>query len=49
MNIRQSRIKGIEDKGNEGNRYTLGTRTGPGLLSQVDLSCITSFMLVFFS
>jgi hypothetical protein len=45
--IRQRGIKGIEDKGNEGNRYTLGTRTGLGLLSRADPSM--SFMLVFFS
>jgi hypothetical protein len=40
--------KGSEDKGNEGNGYTLGTHAGPSLLSQADPSCITSFMLVFF-
>jgi hypothetical protein len=49
MKIRQRGIKGIEDKGNEGNRYTLGTRAGTGLLSRADPSCVTSFMLVFFS
>jgi hypothetical protein len=49
MKIRQRGIKGIEDKGNEGNRYMLGTHAGPGLLSRVDLSCVTSFMLVFSS
>jgi hypothetical protein len=47
--IRQRGIKGSEDKGNEGNGYMLGTCAGPSLLSWADPSCVTSFMLVFFS
>jgi hypothetical protein len=49
MKMRKRGIRGSEDKGNEGNGYTLGTRAGPSLLSQADPSCITSFMLVLFS
>jgi hypothetical protein len=49
MKIRQRGIKGSNDKGNEGNGYTLGTRAGPSLLSQADPSCIMSFMLIFSS
>jgi hypothetical protein len=49
MKMRKRGIRGSEDKGNEGNRYTLGTHAGPSLLSWADLLCIMSFMLVFFS
>jgi hypothetical protein len=45
--IRQRGIKGIEDKGNEGNRYMLGTFAGPGLLSWADPLCVTSIMLIW--
>jgi hypothetical protein len=46
--IRKRGIRGSEDKGNEGNGYTLGTCAGPSLLSQADPLCVMSFMLVFF-
>jgi hypothetical protein len=46
--IRRRQLRGSEDKGNEGNGYTLGTHAGPSLLSRADLSCVTSFILVFF-
>jgi hypothetical protein len=49
MKIRKKAIRGSEDKGNEGNGYTLGTCARPSLLSQADPSCVMSFMLVFFS
>jgi hypothetical protein len=49
MKIRKRGIRGSEDKGNEGNGYTLGTHAGPSLLSQADPLCITFFILVFFS
>jgi hypothetical protein len=42
-------IRGSEDKGNEGNGYSLGTRARPSLLSRADPLCIMFFMLVFFS
>jgi hypothetical protein len=48
MKIKKRGIRGSKNKGNEGNRYPLGTRTGPSLLSRADPSCVTSFMLVFF-
>jgi hypothetical protein len=48
MKMRKRGIRGSEDKGNEGNGYTLGTHAGLSLLSRADLSCITFFMLVFF-
>jgi hypothetical protein len=47
--IRKRGIRGSENKGNEDNRYLLGTHAGLSLLSQADPSCITSFMLVFSS
>jgi hypothetical protein len=47
--IKKRGIRGIENKGNGGNGYPFGTRAGPSLLSQSDLSCLMSFMLVFFS
>jgi hypothetical protein len=40
-------IRGIENKENGGNGYPFGTHAGPSLLSQSDLLCFTSFMLVF--
>jgi hypothetical protein len=45
--IRKRGIRGSENKGNKGTGYLLGTRAGPSLLSWVDPSCLTSFMLVF--
>jgi hypothetical protein len=47
--IRKRGIRGSENKGNEGNGYSLGTYAGPSMLSQADPSCLMSFMLVFFS
>jgi hypothetical protein len=47
--IKKRGIRGIENKGNGENGYPFGTRTGPSLLSQSDLSCLMSFMLGFFS
>jgi hypothetical protein len=49
MKIKKRGIRGSENKGNGGNGYPLGTRTGPSLLNQLDSLCLTSFMLVFFS
>jgi hypothetical protein len=48
MKIKKRGIRGSKNKGNEENGHPLGTHAGPSLLSQADLSCITSFMLVFF-
>jgi hypothetical protein len=48
MKIKKRGIRGSKNKGNEGNEYPLGTHAGPSLLSRADLSCVTSFMLVFF-
>jgi hypothetical protein len=42
-------IRGSENKGNEENGYLLGACAGPSILSQADLSCLASFILVFFS
>jgi hypothetical protein len=47
MKIKKRGIRGSKNKGNEGNGYPLGTRTGPSLLSQADPLCVMSFMLVF--
>jgi hypothetical protein len=47
MKIKKRGIRGSENKGNEGNGYLSGTCAGPGLLSWANLSCLTSFMLVF--
>jgi hypothetical protein len=49
MKIKKRGIRRSKNKGNEENGYPLGTHTGPSLLSQADPSCITFFMLVFFS
>jgi hypothetical protein len=49
MKIKKRGIRGSKNKGNEENGHPLGTCAGPSLLSQVDPSCIMSFMLVFFS
>jgi hypothetical protein len=46
MKTRKRGIRGSEDKGNEGNGYTLCTRTGLSLLSRADLSCVMFFILV---
>jgi hypothetical protein len=47
MKIKKRGIRGSKNKGNEGNGYPLGTRTGPSLLSRLDPSHFMSFMLVF--
>jgi hypothetical protein len=47
MKIKKRGIRGSKNKGNEENGHLLGTRAGLSLLSRVDPSCITSFMLVF--
>jgi hypothetical protein len=47
--MKKKGIRGIEDKGNEGNGYPSGTHAGTSLLIQLDPLCFTSFMLVFFS
>jgi hypothetical protein len=49
LKIRKRGIRGSENKENEEKGYPLDTHTGPSILSQVDPSCLTSFMLVFFS
>jgi hypothetical protein len=49
MKIKKGGIRGSKNKGNEGNRYPLGTHAGPSLLSRADLSRFMSFMLVFSS
>jgi hypothetical protein len=47
--IKKRGIRGSENKGNGGKGYPSGTHAGLSLLSQSDLSCFTSFMLVFSS
>jgi hypothetical protein len=49
MKIKKRGIRGSKNKGNEKNGYPLGTHAGPSLLSRADPSCVTFFMLVFFS
>jgi hypothetical protein len=49
MKTRKRGIRGSENKGNEENGYPLGTHIGPSILRWTDPSCLTSFMLVFFS
>jgi hypothetical protein len=40
--------RGSENNRNEEKGYPLDAHAGPGILSWADLSCLTSFMLVFF-
>jgi hypothetical protein len=49
MKVRKRGIRGSENEGNEEKGYPLDAHAGPSILSQVDLSYLTSFMLVFFS
>jgi hypothetical protein len=49
MKIRKRGIRGSENKGNEEKGYPLDVHTGPSILSQANLLCIMSFMLVLFS
>jgi hypothetical protein len=49
MKIKKRGIRGSKNKGNEENGHPLGTHAGLSLLSWVDPSCVTSFMLVYFS
>jgi hypothetical protein len=48
MKIRKGGIRGSENKGGEEKEYLLDAHAGPSILSWTDLSCLISFMLVFY-